>query len=647
MLIEAVDLMLSEPTDRRTVTSKWLLQFMKDSIERGKNWKIEREIYELSKQLSNETYKSLSAEEFASIGDKRFLNEYRKMLLQIIRTYEREVKETAERALNIINQHGLAIGDFKYGRNSGFLLFSKLANGEIEEPGKRLRAAANNVDAWIGGKAKDKASAFHSAYEAGLNDCLNKIIRLSDNDTEYATAKAIFKNFYTLGILSDIKSRLQLLQQEKNTLFLSDTTEILNHIIAGTDAPFIFEKTGTMINHYMIDEFQDTSQMQWENFKPLISESLASGNFNLIVGDVKQSVYRWRNSDWQLLESAVEEQLHPGNIQNHTLNTNRRSDAHIVRFNNSFFLNAASILQDRVNSLMQDESDNRQGEETNTQILDAYAEVCQELPSNKENSGGRVKVQFLSDDDEQKWKEKALELLPKEIEALQDQGFALKDIAILVRKNKDVTKVAEHLLSYAAQQSEGPYRYDIISNEALLIGKARGVKAVIALMRYFQHPDDPGRCMMALYEYYRFRYHITPEEAIRRSTELPHGVVPPEIQSTYKQLKSLPFYEMIESFFALSVDAIEEKENAHIQAFLDIALQFSSNRASDLSSFLEWWDEKGVKKAIFSPDNQDAIRLMTIHKAKGLGFGAVIMPFLSWETDHDSRKAILSGANPQ
>ncbi len=648
MLIEAIDLMLSEldkPENRSL--SEWLLRFMQNSIEEGRNWKIESQVYELAAQLSNETYKSLTPEEFAMIQDKQFLEEYRQMLMRIIRSYEQELKKVATQAVGIMAQHGLAVNDFKYGNGSGFLLLVKLANGIIEKPSDRLRAAVNNVEAWIGGKAKDKVSAFHGAYAGGLNDCLNRIIQLSDNDREYATAKVILHNFYTLGILSDIKNRLRSLQQENNTLFLSDTTELLNRIIAGTDAPFIFEKTGTLLNHYMIDEFQDTSRMQWQNFMPLIRESLASGNFNLIVGDVKQSIYRWRNSDWRLLEETVEEELQQENIRHHLLNTNWRSDAHIVRFNNAFFTHAAAILQEEVNSLICDERDNIVGASPNTQIRDAYAEVFQEVPSHKKDSGGAVRITFLTNDEEISWREKVLEQLPHEVERLQDQGFALKEIAILVRTNREATEVAETMLAYGEQHREGPYRYDLISNEALVIGKAQSVKAVIALMRHFQHPNDPTRRMMALYEYTRFQRQATPEEAIRICTEEPSGGYSPELESHFRELASLPFYAMIETFFSQSGNLIDEQENAHVQAFLDIALRFSSKRSGDLNSFLEWWDEKGHKKALFSPDSQDAIRLITIHKSKGLGFGAVIMPFLNWHTDHDPGKRQIIWCKPR
>ena len=649
MLIEAVDLMLSElDKPENKSLSDWLLRFMQDTIEEGGKWKIESQVYELAEELSNETYKSLTPEEFAMIGDKQFLEEYRQMLLRIIKQYEAEVREAGAKAVAIMQKEGLEPSEFIGGSKSQFFKLTQMAQGELPKLTPTFLAFPDQPERWSAKNCKpERVSKIQAAYDNGLNETIKNVIRLYKENIAYNTAKAILQNFYTLGILSDIKNRLRNLQQENNTLFLSDTTELLNQIIAGADAPFIFEKTGTLLSHYMIDEFQDTSRMQWKNFMPLIRESLSTGNFNLIVGDVKQSIYRWRNSDWRLLEETVEEDLHGENIQNHLLDTNWRSDTHIIRFNNAFFTTAATILQEEVNSLICEGSEALTGTSPNRQIIDAYAEVHQEQPPHKLGSGGQVKVKFLNSDEEQKWKEKALEQLPSEIDLLREQGFALKDIAILVRTNKEAAEVAERLLAYAEQHTESPYRYDIISNEALLIGNAQAVKAVIAMMRHFQQPNDTTRRMMAYYEYLRFHERITPEEAIRSYTEETTGEFPVWLHARFKELASLPLYEMIESFFALSVEAIDEKENAHVQAFLDIALRFGTSRTNDLNSFLEWWDEKGHKKTLFSPDSQDAIRLITIHKSKGLGFGAVIMPFLSWKTDHATNRTNIIWCKPK
>ncbi len=636
MLLEAIDLMLSEldkPENKSLFN--WLLMFMKDMIEDGKSWKIENQVYDLSKQLFNETYKSFSNEDHERISDKEFLEEYKKMLTQIVRSHENELRELGKKGLALMERFGISYLDFKYKSTSGFLLFTKLANGIFEKPSNRLIAAIDNVEGCIGNKNAE--SGIRSAFCEGLNDYLKRIVHLNENDLLYNTAKSILRNFYTLGILGDIRNRLRALQQENNTLFLSDTTELLNDIIADSDTPFIYEKTGTRLTSYMIDEFQDTSRMQWDNFRPLMSESLASRNFNLIVGDVKQSIYRFRNSDWRLLEEKAGTDLGPQNISETILDTNWRSDANVVHFNNAFFASAASLLQDAFNADFTDTENDLFYAYAQNKITEAYAHVYQNVPEKKRHTTGQVKITFLNNDKESDWKADALERLPLEIEALQDQGFALKDIAIVVRWNHEAVEVTETLLRYKEEHPESAYRYDIISNEALVISNAQSVKAVIALLRYFRNPKDDTKKMMAIYEFYRFHRHAQPDEAIAFYREQTPGEFPEEIEKQLSALASMPLYEMIEAFFALSEGALNEKENAYVQAFLDIALKFSANSSSNLNTFLDWWDEKGCTKTLFSSESQDAIRLITIHKSKGLGFGAVIMPFVDWMVDHNPR----------
>lgn len=235
------------------------------------------------------------------------------------------------------------------GARSQFYRFERYASGKIPDITPTFLSFADNLEGWYT-KTTNPAivASITKAYHGGLNDVVKEIIYLHENNIHYNSAISILQNFYTLGILTDIKNRLQALQRENNVLFLSDTTELLNEMIGEADSPFIYEKTGTRVQHYMMDEFQDTSRMQWENFRPLIDESLASGNFNLIVGDVKQSIYRFRNSDWRLLGEQVNVDFQPESIREYLLNTNWRSDANVVRFNNAFFASAGAPHAERL-----------------------------------------------------------------------------------------------------------------------------------------------------------------------------------------------------------------------------------------------------------------------------------------------------------
>ncbi|MCW1734382.1 UvrD-helicase domain-containing protein [Anaerorudis cellulosivorans] len=648
-LSEIIDMMIFElDKPENSELAGWLLAFMQDKIQQNKSWSIKKDIQELASQLFNEKYRLFSQSDRERIHDKKYLDAYRLKLIKIVRAFENELKAIGERGVNLMSRSGLHHSDFKGGKNSPFLHFVKWANGEVKEPTATFINLADNPENWTTkNTSAEKKSRIEAAYIEGLNACVREAVHLFENSIFYFSAKTILTYYYTLGILNDIRNRLTKQQRETGTLFLSDVTELLNKIIEDSNTPFIYEKTGTHLFHYMIDEFQDTSAMQWDNFRPLMQESLAGGNFNLVVGDVKQSIYRWRNSDWRLIEEQIVHDFGLENVCTHSLDTNWRSDAKIVYFNNSLFRSSAALLQNDFNRSLEAMPKSDFVQYAQTKIMEVYTHVCQRIPSKKNADQGFVRVTFLNTEDEDdNWRSQALVRLPKEIESLQDQGFALKDIAILVRTNEEAVTVAETLLAYADAHPDSKYRYDIISNEALQLGNARSVKAILALLRYFQNREDRTCQFLAVYEFYRFHRKYSPDKALQAVFINGDIGFPHEISERIEQLSSLPLYEMVEAFFALSDDVLDEKENAYVQAFLDIVLKFSADASSDVNSFLEWWDDKGYKKALFSPDDQDAIRLLTIHKSKGLGFGVVIMPFVDWEVDHNPNHTTIIWCHP-
>ncbi|MBS5980953.1 MAG: UvrD-helicase domain-containing protein, partial [Dysgonomonas mossii] len=625
VLGEAIDSMLYdlEQTDNKLLLD-WLIRFSEEKVENGETWNIRNDIQSLSSEIFKESYKAYSNQVQTDIRDKQLMTDYKDMLFTIIRDFEKASQQIGEKALNIMSRFGLKGEDFKGGTRSPFLNFLKWANGTIAEPTDTFRTLADNLSGWYtkttGSATRDK---IESVYPE-LNICVCDIINHYDNSLIYQTAYEINRYFFTLGILGDVDKKIREYSTENNIMLISDTTELLNRIIEGNESPFIYEKVGQRINNYMIDEFQDTSGMQWQNFLPLVKDSLGSGNKNYIVGDVKQSIYRWRNSDWKLLDEQLDIDFRSEGIEHDTLDTNWRSSRNVISFNNAVFSIGSALLQDTFNKSLQD-IDNARLKPFLTRITKAYDELYQEIPESHKNNEGRVRVEFI-DTDEHIWQNYVLEQLPVEIEQLQERGYSLKDIAILVRTKKEGADVANCLLEYKKLHPDSKYRYDIISDEALFVSNSKSIKLIIALLKHLHNPLDKSLKALAVFEYFKYSKQMNAEEALLKYFSAKDDL-PQQIEDRLSHIRELPLYEMTEEIFNLFREAMENDEQVYIQSFLDMVLDFTVRNSSDLDAFLRWWDETGTNKTIFTPDGQDAIRIMTIHKSKGLGFNVVLIPF--------------------
>ncbi len=640
VLSSAVDnlLMDLEKPESRELLG-WLLRFAEDNIERGYGWDLRKDIMALSRELFKESYKTSGEELTKEIDNKTSLEEYKKTLYGVIHSIEAEAKRIGERGMAVLEKYSLTPKDF-YRGNITVALFEKLAGGELRAPNATFCKIADNVDACY--KKSTPIGLLRiigCAFEDGLNDCVKEVISLFSDMRAYNTAREIIRYYYTLGILTDVSRQIAAYREENNVMLIADTTELLNKIIGGSDAPFIYEKTGTRVDHYMIDEFQDTSGMQWSNFRPLIEESLAHGRDNLIVGDVKQSIYRFRNSDWKLLDEQVQADFSPILLSEKTLNENWRSCRHIVEFNNAFFTTLPEVLQENYNAtLLTSSLSEEQQMHYQSKIKSAYTNSKQKVPTPLKNKDGHVRIEFVSGDYESDWKTKALERLPAILEQLQENGYALKDIAILVRTNREGAMVADNLLSYKEAHPDGKYRYDIISDDSLFVNSSLAVRFLLALLRYLKNPEERMYELRACYAY-----------QVLRNGKITAGDVsfPPEIAEELAKLSRQSLYEVTEGLFRLFADDFHEDEQVFVQAFLDIVVEYSRRESADLGRFLKWWNETGKKKTIASPDGQNAIRILTIHKSKGLGFKVVIVPFCDWEIDHHPFKQVILWCKPQ
>ena len=642
VLSEAIDTLLAdlEKPERKELLN-WLLRFAEDKVESGGEWNLRREIMSLSREVFKESYKSFSNKVKEDIQDKKALENYKNDLYAIIHSVENEVKGLGEKGMAIMRQYGLQPTDFKGGSNSPLKHFDKYAKGEMKEPSATFINLADNVDAcYTKTTSPATVQIIGCAFDDGLNDCIKGVVALFGNLTTYYTAKEIVRYYYTLGILNDVSNEIAAYREDKNIMLIADTTELLNKVIDGSDAPFIYEKTGTHIDHYMIDEFQDTSGMQWNNFLPLIKESLAHKQTNLIVGDVKQSIYRFRNSDWKLLEEQVKEDFSKEQLHEETLKDNWRSFRNIVEFNNALFTITPELLQVMYNDTLSTSSlAEAEQQSYQTKIVSAYKKSYQLVPPKFRDKGGHVKIQFLSGDDDMDWKEEALQLLPTQLEQLQDNGYKLRDIAVLVRTNLEGAMVAEKMLAYKEEYPSDRYHYDIISDDALFVGSSASVRFILALMRHLKNPEDIINRQMALVSYMVLTGRFAD---VNETTDFPLSV-----REELQQLSHQPLYELTEGLFRLFAGYFPDNEQVFIQAFMDMVSEFLQKESADLSRFLKWWDESGYRKTIATPDDQNAIRILTVHKSKGLGFKVVIVPFGDWEIDHRPTKPVILWCRPK
>ena len=633
VLTEAIDNLLAdlEKPESKDLLG-WLLRFAEDKIEDGGGWSLRQDIMSLSREVFKESYKAFSEEVGKDIADKQALDAYKNELYAIIRSVEAEAKRLGEEGVALLKQFALQPSDFKGGSRSPFFYFEKLAKGEMKEPTATFQALPDNPDAYT---TKTTPPGLRQiigcVYEEGLNACVKNIVSLFANLTAYNTAREIVRYYYTLGILTDISRQIASYREEKNVMLIADTTELLNKVISGSDAPFIYEKTGTHVDHYMIDEFQDTSGMQWNNFRPLVEESLANGRANLIVGDVKQSIYRFRNSDWKLLDEQVRRDFEDEQVREETLMDNWRSCRHIA-----FFTAAPAILQDLYNEALKNSS---LSEEERTafsaRIMAAYDDSSQRVPPPFQKKDGHVRIDFLSGDEDKDWKQEAMERLPATLERLQDNGYALKDIAILVRTNQEGALVADTLLAYKEEHPSDRYNYDIISDDALFVGSSPAVRFLIAVLRYLRNPEDRTNRKLAMYAYQVLTGKFGESEAD---------------ESVFQNLQSISrqsLYEVTEGLFRNFSAYFPETEQVFVQAFLDMVSEYAQKESADLNRFLRWWDETGYRKTIATPDGQNAIRILTVHKSKGLGFKVVIIPFGDWEIDHKPTKPVILWCHPE
>ena len=429
----------------------------------------------------------------------------------------------------------------------------------------------------------------------------------------YKSADLTVKHLNQLRLLGSIDKKVRTMNQEANRFLLSDTQTLLHSLIQDSDSPFIFEKIGTQLNHVMIDEFQDTSTIQWKNFKVLLEETMSREDAgNLIVGDVKQSIYRWRSGDWRLLNNIESEFINPKKqLDIETLDTNYRSDRNVIDFNNAFFVEAAKQEYENLKEAMPEEAQ---------QLLNAYADVEQKVPASK-RAQGYVEIRLLktqededtADESTGKGKgERMMQLCLETVDKLVARGVPTNKIAILVRNNQTIQDIAEYFMNHSD--------YEMVSDEAFRLDASQAVQTLVTALHYLMHPnDDIARATLLKYAL----TYLDSEELVNQLTSN---------RQEYLEIPLLDLTERLFTEFRLGEVEDMKAQSAYVCAFYDKLNAFLADNSSDIEAFLQEWDANLHGKSIHC-DGTDGIRLLTIHKSKGLEYDHVIMPYCDWQLE--------------
>lgn len=622
-----------ERTEEHRATQAWISDIAQELILGGEGHNLKKEVAKLASELKREPVKQLSlAGKFPS---QRSLKEFKKRLAKEEHELLGEFMAVARRVMSLLAEAGISIEATSRGKSGGLAPLWKLSTSEHEARALLKKGKENLFSKTFDKIVADHTALFTQRYSGReamvarlealglwrLLDEYQALVRQSYPRLSSIYAVQGLLNSY--GLIAEVDRKLKEQQRSANALLLSDAPSLINAILSdGSGVQFIYEKIGTLLEHQMIDEFQDTSALQYQNFLPLLQESIASGNENLIVGDLKQSIYRFRNSDSNLLATEVRRDFE-GQSEVITLRENWRSTPEIIEFNNFLFGHMPAELTTAYLEWIEDLEESNAGLDLEQACELAHSFIRyyegheQELPEKRQGKRGAVVIREYGALPEG---ETVPISLPEAIVDLQRRGYRASDIAILVRDKKEARAVSDALRYYVQEgHLEGtPYSLEVISSEALQIDTAPSVRCLIAALEYIIHPHS-RQCEHLLREAYK-------QMAATRGDALDADGLARVLEIGRRSL-----YEVIEGLFAEWREVLEVGELAYQIKLLDMALSFQSNHSADVPDFLTMWRERGHRQTLVVPDDERKVRLMTVHKSKGLGFPVVLLPFPNWE----------------
>lgn len=649
LLDEAVDRLLARiGQEGEDILSDIVEKYYREKAEEGKSWaSLPVQIREtagtlLSEQsyLQMQRVSGLQMEDWVAI---------RNQMRAFVKGREEAVKRLALSGFELIVNEFLVDKDFYQGARGIYGYFKDRSEGKNTwtAPNSYVSGKTIGEENWYGAKTaapvKDKIESIRTELERLYHEIENIRNGESQKITLY---QQLERHLYNLSLLGEIRKEFDALLRQNNQVHISDFNRRILEIVAKEPVPFIFERLGEKYNHILVDEFQDTSKLQFANLLPLIENALADGYFNLIVGDAKQSIYRFRGGDMDLILHLAQNQVMElvpilgDNVYNEErlwsvdsqleidhLRTNRRSYREITNFNNQFF----GFISETV------------GEDFPL-IKSVYDEnFKQEIPD-VVSEGGHVQLEFLDmqeyDDEFSEVDSKNDAIVKRSLELiteLRGLGYQWRDIAILCRKKKEATSLANALKEIG---------YPLISDDALSLGYSRSVHFVISFMEVL-HTDQRLKRYEAAYLFHRIIRKENPtaeEHEALRELCTKKGLdsflsyfAKYSIALTAFRMRQLTVFELSELLMQTFGLFENQTENEYLFRFLDVVLEFGTRRSNHLGDFLQQWETAKNKLSITIPSDTDALRITTIHKSKGLEYPVVIVPYANWKVTPNAK----------
>ena len=596
VLMEAVESLISRAGIDKKLT-KVLIDYTLSKTDDDKSWDISRDLFNISRLLINENHqKAIQALRSKDLED---FEKFSRKLRSDIKASEETLKVSSDYFFELIQNNGIEEKWFSRGSVPGY--FRKIKKGD-QNINYNTNWAENIEEAPLYNKSLD------DAYKSIMDGLQPEIAELFQT-----TKRAYFnieffneikKNLVQLSLLNEINREVEAIKKDRNLVLISEFNPKISEQVKDQPVPFIYERLGERYQHYFIDEFQDTSTMQWENLIPLVGNRLDSAEAGglTIVGDAKQSIYRWRGGRAEQLIDLSNLKVKPFQTEQKVVNLpdNFRSGSEVVNFNNGFFKYAAASLN-----------------------YPEYSDLFDNSAQNpKKGDFGYVNVEFVEADN----REEEFEIYPQKIlnivRDLDMKGFNRKDICILTRRRSEGVAIAEYLSEHSVS---------VVSSETLLLSQSPEVRFIVDLLYYSLNPQD-DQLKLRIFDYLATRFlpedqthKVLVENLEKNGKAFFDWLQEYELEFDMTQIKRISLYESVE-YIIRSFNLVEDS-NAYIQFFLDFVFETAQKTSNGLNDFIEKWEQKKDKLSIVVPEADNAVQIMTIHKSKGLEFPVVIYPF--------------------